>query len=787
MSVTARTHRRVRKPGNAITRRIAGLPDIPDIGIVDPVLRPEIAVSVVEQGRIQPPNLSGDLTIPIPELFEISSKLETAILPVDLAETMGGFQIIEVPIGSFGGYQINGALFNEGQKIGTPSEDPRIYGAAATKKRGFRGTSKTAPLLAKLLPILLPPARANFDQAYALPSDLYAYQRDGIEWLIDHEPGALLADDMGLGKTVQTAVALRQLFRTGQALRALVVVPRSVMTSWLRHLEDWSPELRVISIDGSAEERRYAWAALWADRAHIGVVTYDSLRNDLEFAKNGDLSVLILDEVHLCKNPDTGRAKAVKAISAPRRWGLTGTPLQNKIEDFAAVLQALDPGLRFGKFPSNSAVRNAAKKMMIRRRIDEVLTELPPLTSHIEYVDLLPSQRNAYDLAESTGVSRLEKSEVSITNVLALITELKQICNAVGGQSAKTEWLTDYIETATSEDEKTIVFSQYVRTLDLLESDLAGYSPISYTGQMTTNQRQKVVDSFVATSPNDVLLVSLLAGGVGLTLTAANRVVHYDSWWNPAVMAQATARVRRIGQAKRTFETTLVATNTVEERIQRIIDEKRTLFANVVDDLRVDGMNRALSQEELYSLFGIDVTTKKAADKAEPVLESQTPPDSPIEDLPDETPTSVPSRITSTTPFSNAIGIRRIIRNLKGDVWWADPHFSRKGLEELIEELDLSEVNSVKIVSRDLSARDLKDFKRFKTELLNQSIDSDWRIFEDQRLFHDRFLADDTVCYNVPPVNLIFASSAPHSEINETTREQPFEEWWDAAKSVVNV
>lgn len=736
---------------------------------------PVVDVSIVEYGTISPPDISDDQTIPHPSLERIETSLEDRLNVDQIDISVGDCEVFEVPIDRFGSFQINGARFGEDKKVGSPVEDPRVQ--AAARKRGIRGRSTVAPLLAKLLPILLPPARARFGDVFDFPSDLYAYQRDGIRWLIDHQPAALLADDMGLGKTVQTVVALRQMFRTGTALRALIVAPRSVVTSWRRHMADWAPELQVISIDGSKADRRFGWAAFWNNQAHVGIVTYDSLRIDDDLALKDSVSVAVLDEIHFCKNPATGRSQAVRALRADRKWGLTGTPLENSVEDFANILSLLDQSMRFGKVPSARAVRNAASKVMIRRRIGDVLTDLPELVSNIEYVDLLPEQRYAYDDAETLGVNRLKSQEVSITNVLALITALKQICNGVEEESAKAEWLSDYLETAQEKDDKTLVFSQYVTSLDSLSESLGEFRPVQYTGQMTPTQRQQRVDAFQRSSEHNVMLMSLRAGGVGLNLTAANRVVHFDSWWNPAVMTQATARVRRIGQTKQMFETTLVSPDTVEERIQRILDEKRTLFANVVDDLSIDGISRALTQDELYSLFGINVTTR--SDQKTDELEPVSPMRPPVE------PVSSTAEIRPSTPFSNVLAVRKIIREAKGLVWWTDPHFSRRGLEDLAIELELDEITGVRIISRDISSKDLKDFKRFHSELAARGIETDWRTFDDQRLFHDRFLVDDHFCHNMPPVNLIYDRNAPYSQILEATDRPPLEDWWDVAESVL--
>ncbi len=771
MNVTARSLNRL--PGNVVTRRLAGLPSAPPVGDLDPVLRPDIATSTIEYGLVSPPPISGDLCLVAPDVLDIRVDPSSDVSITEVAFESDHFDIHEIAIDEFGVYQINGALYDRERKIGVPAEDPRVQAAAA--QTGVRGRSKAAPLLARLLPILLPPARARFGEVFDLPSDLYAFQRDGIEWLREHQPGALLADEMGLGKTVQSAVALRQLFRSGEALKALIVAPRSVITTWRTHLADWAPELQVLPIDGSQSERHHAWAALWDHRAHVAVITYDSLRNDAEFAQRGELDVLILDEIQRCKNPSTATARVVRGLQARRRWGLSGTPLENTVDEFAAILAVLDPSLRFGSVPSPGAVRSAASRMMIRRRIRDVLQDLPPLVSTIAHIDLLPAQFAEYQRAEELGVARLRQLERSFVNVLALITALKQICNAVNGQSAKREWLEEYLTGAAEQGDKTLVYSQYVTTLDGMIDSLARFEPLKYTGSLAPAQRDRVVSEFQESDSRKALLVSLRAGGTGLTLTAANRVVHFDSWWNPAVMTQATARIRRIGQEKPQFETTLVAVNTIEEKIQEILDDKRTLFANVVDDLSVPGLSRALTEQELYSLFGIETRVREAVEEPRPDIEPEVQVSEP----------AITGPVSRATPYSNVLWIRRIIRDSSGQVWWVDPHFSRRALEDLMDELDITRVKSVRIISRDIAPKDLRDFRRFASEFDAVGIRAEWRIFETQRLFHDRFLADDSRCFNVPPVNLIYDRDAPYSEIIESGQRPPFEEWWQAATPVV--
>ena len=192
-----------------------------------------------------------------------------------------------------------------------------------------------------------------------------------------------------------------------------------------------------------------------------------------------------------------------------------------------------------------------------------------------------------------------------MTQVRGHMQELKQICNGVNGSSAKLDWLIEHMGTVDENGDKLLVFSQYLKAIEDIEGALGSYYPLRYTGSTPAGERDRIVDLFQQEQRNRLMVLQTIAGSTGITLHAANRVVHFDSWWNPAVQNQATARTHRIGQAKKVFETTLVAVDTVEERIQLLLEHKRQLFNEAVDDLSVEGLERALSVDEMYSLFDL--------------------------------------------------------------------------------------------------------------------------------------------------------------------------------------
>ena len=387
---------------------------------------------------------------------------------------------------------------------------------------------------------------------------------------------------------------------------ALVICPKSVLSSWSRHFEEWSPELNATIIAGTKGERISKWDLLLHGKLHVGIITYASLRNDIWNADIINFDVLILDEIQNIKNPKTMQSQAVRSLTSKVRWGLSGTPLENSVDDLIQIIDTLDPKILPFNYVPKLMIKGATARMMIRRRKEEVLKDLPPIHHSVEYLQLTNEQRRAYDLAEQKGIAQLQDGNIiAVSGILALITRLKQICNGVNGHSAKLDWLMDHLGILEEEGDKALVFSQYVATLSMLESRLARFQPLSYTGAMAGSARDRAVDAFQRNPAHTAMLLSVRAGGTGLTLTAASRVIHFDSWWNPAVMAQATARAHRIGQKKPVFVTTLVTEDTIEERIQKLLERKRALFKTMVDDLSTTGLSGLLTEKELYGLFDV--------------------------------------------------------------------------------------------------------------------------------------------------------------------------------------
>ena len=297
------------------------------------------------------------------------------------------------------------------------------------------------------------------------PAPLPPYQQAGIARLLAG-PGVLLADEMGLGKTIQAIAALRLLLGDEAAGAALVVVPTSLVLQWRRHLRDWAPDLALATCAGAGAERRQRWRA----PAQVFLVGYDSLRADAALpAPYGPLRrrwrVVVADEAQRIKNAGTDLAATLKALDRERAWALTGTPLENGVDDTASILDfvAPDAGHRGALL---AGVRRALGQVQLRRRRAEVLPELPPKTAFVLTPDLGPRQRAAYDAAEREGLVWLRAlgARVRIVHVLELILRLKQICNACpeSGESAKCDDLRRRVKRSPRGSEKALVFSQFV-------------------------------------------------------------------------------------------------------------------------------------------------------------------------------------------------------------------------------------------------------------------------------------------------------------------------------------
>ncbi len=468
--------------------------------------------------------------------------------------------------------------------------------------------------------------------AVPLPDDLRAtlrpYQRRGYAWLQAlRETGChgVLADDMGLGKTVQVLALLLSEKQAGRPGPSLIVAPRSVLWNWVTEASRFTPALHVLPFHGPRRKDDPR-----ARQADVLVTSYAALRRDASYHGSRHYHYVILDEAQTIKDPDSQTARACRSLPASHRLALTGTPIENRLLDLWSLFAFLMPGLlgtreqfrkrfvvpmeRQGDMRPRDRLVTRTSPFILRRLKGQVLPELPPLTETTRYCELAPDQAALYAVAASTFRERLKRRiadrglQSSRFALLAALVKLRLVCchPAISGlvkdrkvDSAKLDLFRAMTDQIVRSGHRVLVFSQFVRMLAVLAGDLeARRIPYAYLdGQ--TKHRQAVVNAFNR-SDTPVFLMSLKAGGTGINLTGADYVIHYDPWWNPAVEAQATGRVHRIGQPRPVHAYRLVARGTVEEKILRLHEEKRRL-ANAVTP---PSLPAALTEAEVDELLG---------------------------------------------------------------------------------------------------------------------------------------------------------------------------------------
>jgi superfamily II DNA or RNA helicase len=501
------------------------------------------------------------------------------------------------------------------------------HGAAALP---WRGAQRLKDMLSQLRA-----ERAPVSEPAGFGATLRPYQRDGLAWLEflgRSGLGGILADDMGLGKTVQVLAHLEAMRQRGElAHPALVVAPTSLVWNWRAEAQRFAPQLKVLILHGATRDANFAAIP----DHHLAITTYPLLARDRDILVQQRFALVILDEAQAIKNARTQAAKVVRELNAPRRLAMTGTPLENHLGELWAQFDAVEPGLLGDERSFVRHFRTPIEKhadaerqvklhkriapLMLRRRKEDVLIDLPPKTVIERGVELIGKQRELY---ESLRLAQHERVREAIRErglaqsgiiVLDALLKLRQVCcdprlvklerARKAPESAKLDLLLDLLRELVAEGRRVLVFSQFAEMLELIERSLnaEGIAFQTLTGQ--TRNRAELVEAFQAGSV-PVFLISLKAGGVGLNLTMADTVIHYDPWWNPAVEAQATDRAHRIGQDKAIFVYKLICTGTVEEKIQDMQQRKADLAQAVLEG----GTTQALrfDESDLAELFGID-------------------------------------------------------------------------------------------------------------------------------------------------------------------------------------
>jgi superfamily II DNA or RNA helicase len=469
------------------------------------------------------------------------------------------------------------------------------------------GLDRLRPLIEGLPALPNAPAPAN------LRAELRPYQQVGVSWLSflrDAELGAILADDMGLGKTLQTIAVLKG--------RALVVCPKSVVHNWESEILRFRPDLKVSTYHGPKR-------TLDPD-ADVTLTTYAVLRLDIAILSASTWDCVVLDEAQTIKNPDSQAAQAAYDLKATFRVALSGTPIENRLDELWSLFHFTNRGLLGGRRhfvdaygsmatgnPEVAArLRSRIRPFLLRRRKSEVAPELPPRTEAILHVELEDEERTLYDAVKAAtrkDVLAALDSGGSVLLALEALLRLRQAAchpSLLPGQSAETSSkinrLVEALEEAALDDHKALVFSQWTSLLDLVEPHLKARG-IRFTRlDGSTNDRAGVVNTFQSPDGPTVLLLSLKAGGTGLNLTAADHVFLLDPWWNPAVEDQAADRAHRIGQDRPVMVYRLVARGTVEEGIVALQEKKRALAEAALEGTAAAG---GLTRDDLLQLLDL--------------------------------------------------------------------------------------------------------------------------------------------------------------------------------------
>jgi superfamily II DNA or RNA helicase len=465
-----------------------------------------------------------------------------------------------------------------------------------------------------------------------LKATLRPYQLQGLNWLQflrECDLAGVLADDMGLGKTVQTLAHLlaeKQAGRLDQP--ALVVAPTSLMGNWRDETQRFAPDLRLLVFHGSDRHEQFERLSNY----DLIVTSYPLLARDKDTLTRQAYHMLILDEAQMIKNPATQYAQAARKLTTRHRLALTGTPMENHLGELWAIFDFLMPGFLGNYRQFRTLFRDPIEKgddptrrqilakrvapLILRRRKSEVALELPPKNVMIQSIEISGAQRDVYESIRVSMESRVRDQIASMglarshIVILDALLKLRQVCcdprllKIPGArdikESAKLEWLVEALPPMVEEGRKILLFSQFTSMLDLIEDKLNELNIRFVRLSGDTRDRDTPVDAFQS-GDVPLFLISLKAGGTGLNLTAADTVIHYDPWWNPAVENQATDRAHRIGQGKTVFVYKLITRGTVEEKIQALQDRKAQLLAGLLDETGQSTLK--LGEEDLQALF----------------------------------------------------------------------------------------------------------------------------------------------------------------------------------------
>ncbi|WP_369900170.1 SNF2 helicase associated domain-containing protein [Bacillus manliponensis] len=476
----------------------------------------------------------------------------------------------------------------------------------------------------ELLESIRNPSVLGFEVPACVKNVLRPYQVDGFQWmkmLAHYRFGGILGDDMGVGKTLQSITFIASILSEirERKVPVLIIAPSSLTYNWLHELKKFTPHIKARIIDGNQLERRKL--VRHASEVDVVITSYPLLRRDMRLYEAEVFHTVFFDEAQAFKNSTTQTAKAVKSLRADHRFALTGTPVENSLEELWSIFYVIFPELLPEKREfmdlQREQIAKRVKPFILRRLKEDVLQELPDKIEHLQTSQLLPEQKKLYaaylaklkhDTLKHLDKDTLRKNKIRI---LAGITRLRQLCchpalfvDDYKGSSAKFEQLLDIIEECRSTGRRILIFSQFTKMLSIIGRELIrkGMPYFYLDGNTPSEERVELCNRFNEGEGN-LFLISLKAGGTGLNLTGADTVILYDVWWNPAVEQQAADRAYRMGQKNTVQVIKMIAHGTIEEKMNELQEKKKDLIAEVIEPGK-EGVS-AITEDEIREILMI--------------------------------------------------------------------------------------------------------------------------------------------------------------------------------------
>ncbi|MFD0712237.1 SNF2-related protein [Paenibacillus sp. GCM10027626] len=450
----------------------------------------------------------------------------------------------------------------------------------------------------------------SLERSKQIKCNLRPYQQYGVKWLVNlyqNQLGSLLADDMGLGKTIQAITFLNEV--NSLAEMSLIVVPTSLLANWEKEFEAIAPHLKLLTHYGNDRESKSFEG--YRERYDAVVTTYTTITNDAALFKSTKWNIICLDEAQHIKNADTKRSKVIRSITCNSRLALSGTPIQNRLMELWAIIEFLNPRFLGTKqvfkqlfvipieqkkdVDKRSQLQQLVNPFILRRtKMDKaIINDLPAKIEQKQYCTLTDEQQNLYQaiIKEVKEKSKKLTKKKRTPYIMMMMEKLKQLCDhpslylkeeglkEFAERSNKVTLVEELIDSIVESNESVLLFTQYVQMGEWLKTHLIeryNSEILFLNGSSSQEARREMVDKF-QTEQVRIFILSLHAGGTGLNLTAANHVIHYDRWWNPAVENQATDRVHRIGQKKIVQVHKLITLGTLEEKVDHILSDKQHL------------------------------------------------------------------------------------------------------------------------------------------------------------------------------------------------------------------